>query len=76
MKLDEKIKSKTMIYDCFETLEAKQYVGKHGYFTNKFQDFANLNKTTYGTLTEIGKNNYYDIQKILSRLVWRNKLWN
>lgn len=58
MKLDEKIKSKTMIYDCFETLEAKQYVGKHGYFTNKFQDFANLNKTTYGTLTEIGKNNY------------------
>lgn len=58
MKLDEKIKSKTMIYDCFETLEAKQYVGKHGYFSNNFSDFADLSKTTYGTLTQVATNNY------------------
>lgn len=58
MILDERITNKLMICDCFETIEAKQYVGKHGYFTNNFQDFANLNKTTYGTLTEIATNNY------------------
>ena len=58
MKLDEKIKSKLMIYDCYETIEAEKYVGKNGYFTNNFQDFADLSKTTYGTLTEIATNNY------------------
>ena len=58
MKLDEKIKNKLMICDCFETIEAKKYVGNHGYFTNNVQDFANLSKTTYGTLTEIATNIY------------------
>ena len=58
MILDERIISKSIIYDCFETKEAEQYKGENGYFTNNFQDFANLNKTTYGTLREIATNNY------------------
>lgn len=58
MILDERIISKSIIYDCFETKEAEQYKGENGYFTNNFQDFANLNKTAYGTLREIATNNY------------------
>lgn len=58
MKLDPRIENKLMIYDCYETIEAEKYVGKHGYFTNNFQDFADLSKTTYGTLTQIATNNY------------------
>ena len=58
MILDERITNKLMICDCFETIEAKQYVGKNGYFTNNFTDFAVLSKTAYGTLREIATNKY------------------
>lgn len=58
MKLDPRIENKLMICDCYETIEAKQYVGKYGYFSNKFSDFADLSKTNYGVLTEIATNNY------------------
>lgn len=58
MILDEKIKNKLMICDCYETIEAEKYVGKNGYFTNNFQDFADLSKATYGTLTQVATNNY------------------
>lgn len=58
MKLDERIISKSIIYDCFETIEAEQYKGENGYFTNNFQDFAVLSKTAYGILREIATNNY------------------
>ena len=58
MKLDERITNKLMIYDCFEMIEAEKYIGKNGYFTNNFPDFAFLSKTAYGTLTEIATNNY------------------
>ena len=47
-----------MIYDCYETIEAEKYIGKNGYFTNNFPDFADLSKTTYGTLTQVATNNY------------------
>ena len=58
MKLDERITNKLMIYDCFEMIEAEKYIGKNGYFTNNFPDFAFLSKTAYGTLTEIATNKY------------------
>lgn len=58
MQLDKRIKNKMGIHDCFDTIAAKDYVDKNGYFTNNFPDFADLNKTKYGTLTGFASNNY------------------
>lgn len=58
MQLDKRIKNKMMIYDCFNTIAAEEYVDKNGYFTNNFPDFADLGETNYGKLIEVATNNY------------------
>lgn len=53
MKLDSRIKSLSDILTCFNIEDAKQYIGKQGYFTNCYSNFANINSLAKGTLTKI-----------------------
>ena len=56
MKLDNKVKEDYIIFSCFGTEQAKQYVDTKGYFTNDIGDFNNLNDCYYGTLNVVDNN--------------------
>lgn len=56
MKLDSRIKKKP--FTMFDTDEAKEFIGKKGFFTNELENFNDFNynafKISYGTLREVG----------------------
>ena len=56
MKLDNKVKEDYIIFSCFGTEQAKQYVDCKGYFTNDIGDFSNLDDCYYGTLNVVDNN--------------------
>ena len=53
LKLDKRIPNHNCIFTCFDTESAEQYIGKQGYFTNCYSNFANINSLAKGTLTKI-----------------------
>lgn len=54
MKLDKRIDDKrAKLMTCFNTDEAKQYVGQQGYFAEKIHAYQNLDKTRFGTLARV-----------------------
>ena len=53
LKLDKRIPNPSCIFTCFDTECAEQYIGKQGYFTNCYSNFANINSLAKGTLTKI-----------------------
>lgn len=53
LKLDKRIPNQNCIFTCFDTECAEQYIGKQGYFTSCYSNFANINKLLKGRLTEI-----------------------
>lgn len=54
MKLDERIKDDYKILTCFDTVQAKQYVGTKGYFHERLEGFSDLAYCVYGTM-EVNK---------------------
>lgn len=53
LKLDNRIPNHSSIFTCFDTERAKQYIGKQGYFTSTYSNFANINNLPKGRLTGI-----------------------
>jgi len=53
LKLDKRIPNQNCIFTCFDTDCAEQYIGKQGYFTSCYSNFANINNLLKGRLTEI-----------------------
>lgn len=53
MKLDPRIKSLTDILTCFDTEEAKQFIGQKGYFTDYFNLFDYVATLKYGVLEKV-----------------------
>ena len=56
MKLDNKVKEDYIIFSCFGTEQAKQYVDTMGYFTDDISDFNNLDDCYYDTLNRVDDN--------------------
>lgn len=54
LKLDKRIPNPNCIFTCFDTECAEQYIGKQGYFTSCYSNFANINNLAKATLTNIG----------------------
>lgn len=53
LKLDKRIPNHNCIFTCFDTESAEQYIGKQGYFTSCYSNFANINRLVKGTFTGI-----------------------
>ena len=53
LKLDKRIPNHNCIFTCFDTESAEQYIGKQGYFTSCYSNFANINNLPKGRLTGI-----------------------
>ena len=53
LKLDKRIPNHNCIFTCFDTECAEQYIGKQGYFTSCYSNFANINNLPKGRLTGI-----------------------
>lgn len=53
LKLDKRIPNQNCIFTCFDTECAEQYIGKQGYFTSTYSNFANINNLPKGRLTGI-----------------------
>lgn len=53
LKLDKRIPNPNCIFTCFDTECAEQYIGKQGYFTSCYSNFANINNLAKATLTKI-----------------------
>ena len=53
LKLDKRIPNQNCIFTCFDTECAEQYIGKQGYFTSCYSNFANINNLLKGRLTGI-----------------------
>lgn len=53
LKLDKRIPNPSCIFTCFDTECAEQYIGKQGYFTSTYSNFANINNLPKGRLTGI-----------------------
>lgn len=53
LKLDKRIPNHNCIFTCFDTECAEQYIGKQGYFTSSYSNFANINNLLKGRLTGI-----------------------
>lgn len=53
LKLDKRIPNHSSIFTCFDTERAEQHIGKQGYFTSCYSNFANINKLFKGRLTGI-----------------------
>ena len=53
LKLDKRIPNQNCIFTCFDTDCAEQYIGKQGYFTSCYSNFANINNLLKGRLTGI-----------------------
>ncbi len=54
MQLDKRIDDmRAKLMTCFNTDEAKQYVGQQGYFTSDIDHYRDLDLTDFRTLTEV-----------------------
>ena len=53
LKLDNRIPNPSCIFTCFDTGCAEQYIGKQGYFTSSYSNFANINNLPKGRLIGI-----------------------
>ena len=55
MKLDPRIKKDKRPLSCFDTEQAKQFIGEKGYFSHYIDNYADLNlNTVFGTLGSTG----------------------
>lgn len=54
MKLDKRIKEGKRPVTCFDVENAKQFIGKKGYFSHYIDNYADLKNTVLGTLTSTG----------------------
>lgn len=57
MKLDSRIIEGKRPLTCFDAEEAKQFIGKEGFFTNELNKFSDLNETPKTTLKNIWSKN-------------------
>ena len=57
MKLDPRIIEGKKPLTCFDTEEAKQFIGKEGFFTNELNKFSDLNGTPKTTLKNVWPKN-------------------
>lgn len=62
MKLDKRITEDYEIYSCFDAEEAKEYVNTKGYFTDHYENFNDVEKLFYGTLSCIYKNSAFSYE--------------
>ena len=53
MKLDPRIIEGKRPLSCLDTEEAKQFIGKEGYFANSIDEFCNLNDVIDGKLFDV-----------------------
>ena len=60
LELDKRIPYQNCIFTCFDTECAEPYIGKQGYFTSCYSNFANINNLLKGTLTKIGDSSVID----------------
>lgn len=60
IELDKRIPNKNCIFTCFDKECAKPYMGKQGYFTNRYRNFSNLKNCTKGILTAIADDSIGD----------------
>lgn len=51
--LDKRIKDPTKIFNCFSTEEAMAYLGKTGYFADRFSDFEFVTKCCFQILDDV-----------------------
>lgn len=67
MKLDSKINKIAIIYDCFDSDDARTSIGEEGYFTHFYHCFSDLSQCKFGVLQDViddehpydnGKNQY------------------
>lgn len=54
MELDKRIKEGKRPLTCFDLEQAKDFVGKKGYFSHYIDNYADLKNTVLGTLTSTG----------------------
>ena len=54
MELDKRIKEGKRPLNCFDTEQAKQFIGKKGYFSHYIDNYADLKNTVLGTLGSTG----------------------
>ena len=54
MKLDPRIKKDKRPLSCFDTEQAKQFIGEKGYFSHYIDNYADLKNTVLGTLGSTG----------------------
>lgn len=54
MELDKRIKEGKKPLDCFDVENAKQFIGKKGYFSHYIDNYADLKNTVLGTLGSTG----------------------
>lgn len=53
MDLDKRVLQGRTYLDCFETEEARKYIGKECYFTSKPENFENLSKVPHAILYNV-----------------------
>ena len=53
MKLDSRIIEGRKPLTCFDTDEAKQFIGQEGYFANSIDEFCDLNDVIDGKLFDV-----------------------
>lgn len=58
-KLDPRIKDRKYIFDCFNADEAKKYIGKKCYMTDRFERFEDVESTVEGTLRKIDEDGFF-----------------
>lgn len=56
MELDKRIMSNYKIYTCFDIEEAKEYIGKQGYFADNIEEFNKLVNCPYDMLKNVYDN--------------------
>lgn len=54
MKLDPRIKKDKRPLSCFDTEQAKEFLGKKGYFSHYIDNYKDLKNTAFGTLGSTG----------------------
>lgn len=54
MELDSRILEGKKPLNCFDTEQAKQFIGKKGYFSHYIDNYADLKNTVLGTLGSTG----------------------
>lgn len=54
LELDKRISDKDKIFNRLNADDAKEYIGRAGYFTDSLASFANIHTVYYGTLKDSG----------------------